>query len=159
MTPEELEKEVSDELAKWFPDPVDIPCVYCGAAKAVIPIVEAEVRAKYEVKADESRLLTEVELSDYIDKLNKDDTFSYWIKDKPIWHIPVNAQDAKTASILKAEHELSFHADYLKFDAGVEAGRTLERAKIRAAIEGIENPHKVKGHIFGESLGDVWNES
>jgi len=43
MTNEELEVQVADKLAKYFKEPIDIPCPYCAAAKAIIPIIrEAE---------------------------------------------------------------------------------------------------------------------
>lgn len=42
--------------------------------------------------------------------------------------------------LLRAKHELAFHPDYLKFNEGVEAGRTLERAKLeRTPRTDLEN--------------------
>ena len=43
MSNEELETKVADTLAPFFKDPIDIPCPYCEAAKAVIPIIRAEI--------------------------------------------------------------------------------------------------------------------
>jgi len=34
-----LETKIADTLAKYFHDPIDMPCPYCEAAKAVIPII------------------------------------------------------------------------------------------------------------------------
>ncbi len=35
---------VTDELCKHFNDPIDIECSYCEAAKAVIPLVRADMQ-------------------------------------------------------------------------------------------------------------------
>ncbi len=41
---DKLLKTVSDELCKHFNDPIDIECSYCNAAKAVIPLVRADMQ-------------------------------------------------------------------------------------------------------------------
>jgi len=38
----ELEILVADKLSEYFKDPIDIPCPYCDAAKAIIPIIKKE---------------------------------------------------------------------------------------------------------------------
>lgn len=43
---EELETQVSDELAKYFKDPIDKECSYCEAAKAIIPMIEKAERER-----------------------------------------------------------------------------------------------------------------
>ncbi len=40
---DKLLQTVTDELCKHFNDPIDIECSYCEAAKAVIPLVRADV--------------------------------------------------------------------------------------------------------------------
>jgi len=41
--PIDLEVEVADKLAEYFKDPIDDPCCYCEASKAVIPIIRKAV--------------------------------------------------------------------------------------------------------------------
>ncbi len=41
---DKLLKTVTDELCKHFKDPIDIECSYCEAAKAVIPIIRADMQ-------------------------------------------------------------------------------------------------------------------
>ncbi len=41
---DKLLQTVSDELCKHFNDPIDIECSYCEAAKAVIPLVRADMQ-------------------------------------------------------------------------------------------------------------------
>ncbi len=41
---DKLLKTVTDELCKYFNDPIDIECSYCEAAKAVIPLVRADMQ-------------------------------------------------------------------------------------------------------------------
>ena len=41
---DKLLQTVSDELGKHFNDPIDIECPYCEAAKAVIPLVRADMQ-------------------------------------------------------------------------------------------------------------------
>ena len=36
----ELEILVADKLSEYFHDPIDIPCPYCEAAKAIIPTIK-----------------------------------------------------------------------------------------------------------------------
>ena len=42
MKNDELLKAVSDKIGEFFNEPIDNPCVYCEAAKAVLPIVTEE---------------------------------------------------------------------------------------------------------------------
>jgi len=46
ISDERLEVEVADKLAEYFKDPVDDPCCYCKAAKAVIPIIQKAERER-----------------------------------------------------------------------------------------------------------------
>ena len=43
-----LEAKVADTLALVFKDPIDMPCPYCGAARAVIPIIRAGMEKEIE---------------------------------------------------------------------------------------------------------------
>ena len=40
----DLEKQVSDKLTEFFHDPIDTPCAYCEAAKAVIEILTPSLK-------------------------------------------------------------------------------------------------------------------
>ena len=41
---DKLLQTVTDELCKHFKDPIDIECSYCEAAKAVIPLIGADIQ-------------------------------------------------------------------------------------------------------------------